>query len=185
MVSFKYALTKEDYINYYTYIVWDAPVNKKKRLLYYAKQVLPLLIFLLAFYYTGLFDRNGKFISLIAGALLLTSLLSLLGVRTNMMKQAQKVADNPENRSIFLDMTVIVSEAGITVKDELKETKYQWGSVIKKLESKNYYFLFVNAIQGIIIPKRAFNSTEQKAQFEKILGQYVSFEAELAHMIKD
>ncbi|MFT3911882.1 MAG: YcxB family protein [Ferruginibacter sp.] len=184
MLSLKYSITKEDYINYYTYILWDAPENKKKRIRYYARQIIPILLFLLAFYYTGLFDRNRNFILLIAGALLATSLLSLLGVRSNMMKQAQRVADNPENSSIFSDMTVTVSEAGIIAKSESVETKYQWTSIIKKLESKNYYFLFINGIQAIIIPKRIFNSPEEKAQFEKALAQYLSFDADVSHLLR-
>lgn len=184
MISLKYAITKEDYANYYTYIVWDAPVNRKKRLRYYVRQIVPVIIFLLAFYYTGWFNRPGNFVLLIAGALLATALLSVFGVRTNMMKQANKVAENPENSSIFSPVTLTVNESGIVVKDELKEAKYQWGSIIKKLESQNYYFLFINAIQAIIIPKRVFNSAEEKSEFEKILSQYLSFDADVSHLLK-
>lgn len=184
MVSLRYALTKEDYANYYTYVVWDAPSNKKKRMFYYGKQIVPILIFLAAFYYTGLFDRPGKYILLIAGALLLTSFLSLIGVRANTMKQAERIADNEENDSIFIDMTLTISESGIMVKDELKEIRYQWKAIIKKLESQNYYFLFHNAMQAIIIPKRAFTSADHKAQFEKLMSQYISFGAEFTGLDK-
>jgi hypothetical protein len=184
MVSLKYSLTKEDYINYYTYVMWDAPGNKRKRILYYSKQLLPILIFFFAFYYTGLFDRPGKFIFIIAGFLVLTSLLSFFGVRTNTMKQAEKVADDSGNSSIFIPLIVNASESGISVKDELKEIHYQWAAIIKKLESQNYYFLFHNSIQAIIIPKRAFTSPADKLQFEKLLAQYLSFDADVSHLLK-
>ena len=184
MVSLRYAITKEDYVNYYAYVTWDAPGNAKKRLIYYARQILPILLFIFAFYYTGLFERNSKFILLIVGFLIATSLLSLIGVRTNAIRQAEKIADDPGNSSIFLEAVVVVNETGITVKDELMETKYQWKAFTKKLESQNYYFIFHNSIQALIIPKRVFNTTDQKLQFEKLLGQYISLEADVAHLIK-
>ena len=184
MVSLKYSLSKEDYVNYYTYLAWDAPGNKKKRLVYYGKQLLPIIIFLFAFYYTGLFNRPGNFILLIAGFLIATTLLSFIGVRTNTMRVAEKVAEHPENASIFLEASITVSEAGITTKNELMETKYQWKAILKKLESKNYYFLFINSLQAIVIPKRVFNSQEEKLQFEKLLSQFLSFEADVSHLIK-
>jgi len=102
MITLNYALTKEDYVNYYTYVTWDAPENRKKRMIYYAKQVVPIVLFLTAFYYTGLFQRNSLFIMVIAGFLLLTTLLSLMGVRSNSVRLAEKVADDPANGSIFL-----------------------------------------------------------------------------------
>lgn len=184
MVTLQYAITKQDYANYYAYVVWDAPANRKKRLIYYAKQLVPVLIFLLAFFYTGLFDRPGKFIFLIAGVLFITTFLSLLGVRNNIMRQAERIADDPDNASIFADFTLTVTDAGITLKNDSLETKFQWTAFLKKLESKNYYFLFHNSIQAVIIPKRVFDSEEVKARFEKILTRHLSFEAEVSEFMR-
>lgn len=184
MLTLSYTLEKEDYVNYYAFVMWDAPENKKKRLLYYVKQVLPIFFFVWAFYYTGLFKRDSLFIFVIAGFLILTSLLSLLGVRTNMLKQAEKIANNPDNQSIFLPTILSVSESGLVFKSDIQESKYQWKAFIKKQESTRYYFLFISAIQGVIIPKRAFSNAEEKARFEKLLQHNLSFEAELGHMLK-
>ena len=184
MVTFKYALTKEDYANYYTYIKWDAPGNRKKRLMHYTRQLLPIALFIAAFYYTDLLGRQSTSVLLVAGLLIITALLSVIGVRTTTMKQAEKIADDPDNASIFQEVTGIASETGITLKGEQIETRYQWSCVIKKLESQNYYFLFINAMQAIIIPKRVFNSPGEKLHFEKLLSQHISFDAELSHLIK-
>jgi hypothetical protein len=179
MLSLHYALTKDDYINYYTYVAWDSPANKKKRFYYYTRQMVPLLIFLFAFYYTGLFDRPGKFIFIIGSVLLAITLLSFINVRSNTIRTAERVADDPNNGSIFLELNVVISETGIVVKDELKESKYRWEAILRKAESKNYYFLFHNAVQAIIIPKRVFNTADEKGRFEKLLTQYLSFEADV------
>ena len=184
MISIQYAITKEDYINYYTYVMWDAPENRRKRNYYYIRQLIPIALFVIAFYYTGIFDRSSKFILLILGFLVITSLLSLFGVRSNMAKQAEKVTDNPANSAIFLEVSMIVSETGISTKDTLTETKFQWKAFIKKQESDEYYFLFINAIQALIIPKRIFNNPAEKMEFEKLLSHHLSFDADLGHLVK-
>ncbi len=184
MLSFRYSLTKEDYINYYTYVAWDSPSNKKKRIAYYLRQTIPLLLFLVAFYYTGLFERSENFILITGAVLLAIMFLSFINVRSNTKRAAERVADLPDNSSIFNESTVTFSETGIIVKDELKEIKYQWKAILKKSESQNYYLLFLNAVQAIIIPKRVFKSADEKKEFEKILSQYLSFEAEVSHLLK-
>ena len=183
MISLNYSISKEDYVNYYTFVLWDAPENRKKRTLYYIKQAIPLLLFIFAFYYTGIFERNSTFILVILGFIFLTSALSLFGVRSNTVKQGEKVANDPNNSSIFLETALTISETGISTKDALTETRYQWNSFIKKQESAAYYFLFTSSIQGLIIPKRIFN-TDEKAQFEKLLSQHLSFDAEIGHLVK-
>lgn len=184
MISLQYALTKEDFINYHSFVMWDAPENKRKKLIYYVRQMIPIILFSAAFYYTGIFDRNSKFILLIAAFILLTSLLSLFGIRSNTIKQAEKIANDPGNSSIFLETNLIVSESGISIKDILTETKFQWNAFIKKQESKKYFFLFTSSIQAIIIPKRVFKNEEEITQFNKMLSQHLSFEAEIGHLIK-
>jgi YcxB-like protein len=184
MITLQYALTKEDYVNYYTYVSWDAPERKKKRFNYYARQIIPIILFIGAFYYTGIFERNSKFILLILGFIFLTLLLSLFNVRSNTVRQAQKVANDPGNSSIFLDISIIISETGISTKNAVAETKFQWSSFIKKQENTEYYFLFISSIQALIIPKRVFNNADERNQFEKLLSQYLSFDAEIGHLVK-
>ena len=183
MISLKYSLLKEDYVSFYTYVVWDAPENRKKRIIYYVKQALPIVLFLAAFYYTGIFERNSNFILLILGFIFLTSILSLFGVRSNAVRAGEKIANDPSNSSFFSESTLTVSESGIQIKDELKEAIYHWAAFIKKQESRNHYFLFTSSLQGLILPKRIF-SKEEKLLFEKLLTQHLSFDAELGHLVK-
>jgi len=183
MISLNYSISKEDYVNYYTFVLWDGPANRKKRVIYYLRQLVPLLIFVFAFYYTGIFERNSKFTLLIIGFIFLTSILSFVGVRSNTAKRAHQITDDPGNSSIFNEMSMIVSETGIALRTDLIESKYQWKSFIKKQENKDYFFLFTSSIQALIIPKRIFNVSE-RAQFEKLLSQYLSFDAEIGHLMK-
>ncbi len=183
MLSLKYTLLKEEYVNYYTYVLWDAPGNRKKRLLHYAKQLVPIGLFLFAFYYTGILDRSSRFVLLIMAALLITALLSLFGLRSVILKQGKKIADDPGNSSIFQETQLLANESGIILKDNLKEIRYAWAAFIRKEENAACYMLFTSSLQGIIIPKRVFDAAE-KAQFDKLLAQYLSFDADLGHLAK-
>ena len=89
------------------------------------------------------------------------------------------------NQSIFLDTQIDISETGISMKDELSETKLQWKAFVKKQENADYYFLFTNSIQALIFPKRIFKTAEDKARFQQLLSQHLSFDAEVGHLIKD
>ena len=183
MLSLQYSISKEDYVNYYTYVTWDAPENKKKRISYYIRQLVPIIFFVAAFYYTGIFERNSKIILIVLGFIFLTLFLSLINVRSNAVKRAEKIAGDPGNSSIFQEVFLTISETGILAKGGTTETKYQWKAFIKKQESGTYYFLFTSSIQALIIPKRIF-AVEEKIQFEKLLSHHLSFDADLGHMVK-
>ena len=56
---------------------------------------------------------------------------------------------------------------------------------MRKTETEAYWFLFVNGIQAIIIPKRIFGSKIEKAEFEKILLRNLSLEAEVNDVMRN
>lgn len=184
MLSFEYALTKNDYSNYYLFVSWEAPGKQKKRYGYFLRQLMSIFIFTALFYYTGLFNR-GKFFSFAALILiLLTTIMSVTGIKSSINKQAEKITEDPDNSSFFLPTLLSVSETGILLKDELTERKLQWKAFIKKQENREYYFLFYSAIETIIIPKRIFKDPE-KLLFEAILARYLTFDAEIGHLIEN
>jgi YcxB-like protein len=183
MLTVQYALTKDDYNNYYTFVTWDAPGRQRKRSLYYLRQIGTIILFTAVFFYTGLFDRSSIFAFIVISFILLTSVISITGVRSSIMQQAKKISDDPENTSIFAPAIVTISETGIFLQDEFTERKYQWQAFIKKQENSEYYFLFYSSLEAIIIPKRVFKTTEQ-ILFKSLLAQFLSFDAEVGHLIK-
>jgi hypothetical protein len=178
VIQFQYTITKEDYINFYTYVFWDAKENRKKRIYYYIRQLLPLAVFVFAFYYTGLLDRSGGFIYIVIGLLVVTSLLSFMNVRSNVTRSAEKLTENKENASLFEEKSIEISEKGIILKSALVESSYRWPSIIRKTETREYYYLYTSAIYALIIPKRCFPSPTDRANFDKLLVQQLSFQAD-------
>ena len=179
MLTLRYKITREDYINYYTYVTWDAPENLQKRRKYFLKHLGIIVLFTGMFYFTGLFDRSSIFAFLVIAFILLTTLVSMTGIRSSINKQAQTLSDDPYNSSIFLPTVLTASDTGILLQDELTETNCKWQAFVKKQENKDYYFLFFNALQAIVIPKRVFRNTAEKSQFDKLLSQFISLEAEV------
>jgi len=184
MLTIHYALTKVDYNNFYTYVTWDAPGMQRKRSLYYLRQMGTIVLFTAVFYFTGLFDRSSLFAFIVISFILLTSILSMTGVRSSIRQMAKKISDDPENASIFIASIITVSETGILIRDEFSERKYQWKAITKKQENTEYYFLFYSSLEAIIIPKRFFKAGEQSL-FENLLSRFLSFEAEIGHLIKN
>lgn len=97
---------------------------------------------------------------------------------------AEKIARDPGNEMMFREHNLQASDNGLVLQDPTIETRYQWKAFTKKLESQEYYFLFLNNIQALIIPKRVFTDPGQQARFDKLLSQHLSLDAEVGHLIK-
>ena len=184
MVSLTYSITPDDYIHFYTYMMWDGPQNAGKRKKYYLRQLIGPIVFLLMFYYTGLLNRDSTFIIIILVFLILTTALSIRNMRSNVQKQAERIAEDPGNESIFRENRLQASETGIWLQSNDTEVRYQWNAFTKRMDNPEYYFLFTSNIQAIIIPKRVFTDLDQRNRFDKLLSQHLSLDAEVGHLVK-
>ncbi|HOZ79919.1 MAG TPA: YcxB family protein [Ferruginibacter sp.] len=184
MVAAKFAITPEDYMEYYLYMTWDAPDRKQARLKYYGRQVLVNGGIILVLFYTQLFRLDSLMLYIYVGILALITILQIFNGRILARKQGEKITKDEDNASLFVETMFDISEAGITRKDVNIETRYHWNAFVRKEETAQYYFLFISSIQAIIFPKRVFKSAEDKMQFEKLLSQHLSFDAEVGHLMK-
>src|SRR5882762_8674640 len=187
MITFRYSLTPQDFANFTVYVQLEAPGKKKmltKRLL----RPIFLVVILI-----GLINMTTSFIGdnfNIADIIPLFIFLALMLIpvftlKARLKKAALKVAGNPENAAIFNMADYTFSETGIWYKDTSKEIKYQWNAFIKKQETAGYIYLFLHSTNALIIPKNIFRSQVEKEQLEKLLSQYISFDAEVGHLVKD
>ncbi len=185
MISLKYSITEEDYINYYTYVMWDAPEKKQSKLKYYLRQAGINIIVIMVLLYTDIFRHNQLYLYIYIGILIIITLLQVFSARANVGKQAEKIARAKNNRSLFYEMHADINDAGIYIKNDVMEAVYQWPAFVKKQENDAYYFLFTNSIEAIIFPKRIFKTVAEKEQFQRLLSQHLSFDAEVGHLIKE
>ena len=181
MVSIQYDITKEDYVNFYTFVFWEE--GKKKRRLNFLKQAGFLSAFLVILYFAGgRASFNTLSISIYA-LIFFSVVLPLLNGKNAIIRNAEKICDDVENESIFTTYNLVASDGELIIKTKFTESKYFWHSVIKKSETASHYFLFENAMQAIIIPKRACKNEEEKLALIKILSRNLSIDAEFNQII--
>jgi hypothetical protein len=166
-------------------MTWDGADRKKARFKYYLRQVLINIGVIGILLYIDVFRFKPTYLYIYIGVMLVITLMQIFNARLNVKKQAEKTAVAAGNQNFFLEASVDISDAGIVSKNENVETRYRWKSFIKKDENKEYYFLFTSSIQAMIFPKRIFKTAEEKMQFEKLLSQHLSFDAEVGHLIKE
>lgn len=176
MVSLKYILTKDDYIKFYTHVFWEE--GKKKRRINFLKQGGFLITFFIVLYFAGGTGSFNNFSIAIYSLIFLSTLLPLISGRASIIRNAKKIADNPENDSLFTEYNVTAIDSELLIKTEFAETKYFWKAIIKKTETDTHYFLFENSLQAIIIPKSACKSEEEKLALSKVFSRNLSLDAE-------
>lgn len=185
MITLHYTLTKEDYFNFYYQAGWLNPYKKKKAI---KTAITRFLSFAAMLVFVKLLSKHGTFDSFFFYSISLLAcifIVPLFSISGNYRRLVASITDNPMNAHFFGEMQINIAETGIFTRGEFAETKFQWPGIVKKEENKDYYFLYLNSEQAILIPKRAFKSETDKQQTEKIFGQHISFNAEVGHLVKD
>jgi hypothetical protein len=119
----------------------------------------------------------------VAGLLILVSCLLYPEVyRYSLNRQVSKLLLDEKNASYLALTEHIISEDGIYTKDVYSESKYNWSSFVNKEETKDYYYLFVDSLKAIAIPKRVFASAEEIKQFERYLSRFFPMKAEFENL---
>lgn len=184
MVIINYTLTKEDYSNFYHYVALLSPGKKSTIIKTWIKRFL-LFSFVLVFVKISSSEKNFDLyffysIFVLAGIYI----FPIFNLSNAYKKIVTQFTDNLINGNMFNDYQIIISETGLFSKGKFTETKYQWDSIVKKEENSNFYFLFISSEQAILLPKRAIRSEVEKEQLEKSFAHYISFDAEVGHLIK-
>lgn len=182
MITLNFQLSREDYFSFYLYTLWLAPGKKaaavKTRLkvfilyaaiLLFIKLISPSVSFDLFFFY-AIFMLAAIYV------------FPLFSMENTLKKQADKFYDDPSNAHSFEPAEMIISETGIFTKSRYVETTYRWNSVLKKDETTDHYFLYINSMQAIIIPKRVIKPEAWQQELVQLFGRYISFDAELGHL---
>lgn len=179
MITLHYTITKEDYVRFYTYMYWEKKSRQRVRWQNFLKQLVIILLFLSLLFFTNSLYFLGSVSPLFLIVIIGSTLLPIITGKQRLIKQAKSITDNPENESIFKEVVLTASDVEVNAKSELTQAIYNWKSFIKKIETEDFYFLFQNELQAIIIPKRTFKNNEEKSTFDKILSRNLTLEAEL------
>ncbi len=178
MLILKYALRPEDHYTFNYYRLWYDPALKRQRYAYYLRVIFYSAVGFALFHAAANRPVNGPLILVYVVFVGIAILLVPSLVKMNIRKQVNRLLKSPANRNLLDTSEVMISDAGIVLKDETSENRYEWKAIIRKQETREHYYLYINAMLVITIPKRVFSSEAEKKEFDLYLSRNISLEAE-------
>ncbi|MGZ5286965.1 MAG: YcxB family protein [Flavisolibacter sp.] len=183
MLILQYALSPEDHYAFNFFRLWSDPALKKQRMAYYLRVVIYSAVGL-ALFHTATGNPAQLSTILVYVAFVVIAILMVPSlIKTNIRKQVNRQLKSPANSNLLAPSEVIISDAGIVLKDKVSESKYEWQAIVKKQETVAYYYLYISTILVITIPKRVFASDLEKKEFDLYLSRNISLEAEFENHI--
>ena len=172
-IIIEFNLQEEDIMRMWRFTSWDAPHLKLKR----QKAVLMILLVvavLLAFIIhidVGAFNKEFLLKFFIFFFLLSIPLVGGYNNRTGegIEKKALKYLSLPENKNILGNSYFEIDTMNIFVKDANANSNLSWNSITKINISDTDFYLYFDSINALIIPKRVFESNEERNILENLL----------------
>ncbi|MEM4204670.1 MAG: YcxB family protein [Candidatus Methanomethylicaceae archaeon] len=163
MISFKFLPSKTDYLKSF----WAFYLRQWK-------QWAALLFLSLLLTASGLFAsirrdmEIGYFAPLLAFFSLVIMFILISVLLVNPYRAARMAEHNEQLRSM---VEVEASEDRIVLKNQFAETKLDWGNFQEVIETPEHFLLIYSMNKNMfhIIPKRAFKSSSDELDFQKLL----------------
>lgn len=169
MYAYKISLSEKEYIQFNEYHLLHSAVGKKALLQH--KIVLPLLsLLIIIIFFSAKADMNLIIIeSIFLG---ICSIMWIIYSKKIVMKSFKKNIEKikKEGRLPFeSETTVTFDDQGIIEKSSNAETKTSYSVVEKIAETKQAIYIYMSAVQAIIIPTSYFDSEEDKDELIKFI----------------
>jgi hypothetical protein len=172
MVSLKFRLTEDEYLQYNYYTAWSAPTRKKYRV-YYFLRVIILYGAVAMLYIIG---TRQHYIWIDISVFVITGLIYLIMipsfVKSSVRRKVKNILSKKENEHVLDDAEIILADTGIIDKDTNTESRYNWEAIVRLAETADSFYLYTNSYHAIVIPKRAV-SKEQEKELTELLSEYL------------
>jgi hypothetical protein len=176
-MQLEYNLTKDDLVQFAFHVGWASPAKRTFRIIYYVK---PIGLFIAATFILYAITKPKyltSFFTIMGIASILGGLVSAyLGIHYY-KKKLEKIISDPHNSSFMERTELVLSDSGIIITTNSVEFSCTWDAIKKKEETVHYFYLYLNSLQGIIIPKRVL-SIDQKNELIDLLSRNLSLKAE-------
>ena len=170
MVSFKFRLTEDEYLQYNYYTAWSAPTRKKYRIFYFLRVII--LYGTVAMLY--IIATRQHYIWIDISVFVITGLIYLIMipsfVKGSVRRKVKQILSKKENQHVLDEAEIILSDSGIIDKDTHTESRYDWNAIVRLAETTDSYYLYTNSYHAIVIPKRVVNIEEAK-ELTSLLSQ--------------
>ena len=170
MVSLKFRLTEDEYLQYNYYTAWSAPARKKYRIYYFLRVII--LYGAVAMLY--IIATRQHYIWIDISVFIITGLIYLIMipsfVKSSIRRKVKTILSKKENEHVLDDAEIVLADSGITDKDTYTESRYNWDAIVRLAETPDSYYLYTNSYHAIVIPKRAV-SKEQEKELTQLLSE--------------
>jgi len=170
----EYERTLDDLIWFNQFHIAHSPSIKRQILLW--RISFSLLTVFLSLGVMYLISRNKPLsylaytISVIGGFFIFLIYPSLN--RSSIIRRTRKLLSEGDNKPILGHQTITVLPEGLFCKTYSGESRLNWSSIHKIEGDKTYIFLYISAINAIIIPKRAFLTKKSEEEFMNLIDIY-------------
>jgi hypothetical protein len=170
MVSLKFRLTEDEYLEYNYYTAWAAPARKKYRIFYFLRVII--LYGAVAMLY--IIGTRQHYIWIDISVFVITGLIYLIMipsfVKSSVRRKVKNILSKKDNGHVLDDAEIVLSDTGIIDRDTHTESRYNWDAIVRLAETTDSYYLYTNSYHAIVIPKRAV-SKEQEPELTMLLGE--------------
>ena len=176
MVSLKFRLTEDEYLQYNYYTAWAAPTRKKYRIYYFLRVIIlygaVAMLYIIATRQHYIWIDISVFV--ITGSIYLIMIPSF--VKSSVRRKVKNILSKKENQHVLDDAEIILSESGIIDKDTHTESRYDWDAIVRLAETPESYYLYTNSYHAIVIPRRSVSS-EQEKELTRLLSEHLPLHA--------
>lgn len=177
MIKITYQRTLADFANFNIYHVWKSPDRKYFRMLIHFG--VPVIVTLLVFITTllaGIPVTYDNYKGIIVAFIALVIIMYIAGGRLITTSVQKKIANNLNPAAIShltgnAEVTLTPKEIRMTTPNN--ELVKPWPEILKLRITKGYYFIYIEPLQAIVVPWRAFKNGEEKDAFEQQLTKYL------------
>ena len=180
-MTLHYDLTCNDYLEFNYYCLWARPERKSYRI---ANSAMPLFaLILLMYFFKGLNFKMyglGELVFLCLGILLF--FLMPLIVKQNYNNSVKRMLKSGNNNTLLGPKSIILEDDKLTEVTEYSSSTLLWAAFECLKENKEYFILFQNTNQAIIIPKRALPIDLEAENFRQFVNHRLKNERASANI---
>ncbi len=146
-----YDMSVDDYVAFSLFTIVRSPSCRRRVLL--SGLIIPVIMFAIVF---GLSISSGDWVSICVAAVIFgsISLWGFGGNRRRVEKVNRRLLKEGANKSLLGRHELEIDKSGLAVRAPLSERKIMWGAVERIALTPDYCFVYIGAIEALIVPRR-------------------------------
>lgn len=175
----KYKITPEEYEDYTVFTAWEAPWQKKAKRKFILNNIffsaLVMAASFIVFRQISPTLKNNNLIHFIVFPFLLfiVVIINYSQVPYRLKSKARKFIKEDDNKHLLEELELELTDKEIIVSNKELRSYQSWTSITKYAVSKKYFFLYVNAENAHLIPKRLLSTQQEIEKFDKFLTEKI------------